>query len=153
MIYFYTKYFHSKSQIKRMKATEMSTVLTALGCPYKCRFCHSGRQRFLSYPVESVAQYIIELYNNYGVRNFHFLDDLFACSVKRLQRFRKIIEQSGLDITFGSQVSSKANRFNKNIAEELVKLGVGTVNFGIETASPKLLKFLNKQQTVEDYGK
>lgn len=148
--YFYTRHFHSKSQIERMKATETTTVVTALGCPYKCRFCHSGSDRYLPFPVENVAQYILELYNKYGVRNFHFLDDLFAGNVKRLQGFRKSLEESDSDIAFSSQVSGKANRFNKNIAEELVKLGVETVNFGIETASPRLLKFLNKRQTVED---
>jgi len=34
----YTKYFHSKSQIERMESTETATILTTIGCPYKCRF-------------------------------------------------------------------------------------------------------------------
>lgn len=147
---FYTKYFYSKSQIERMKSTEMATVLTSIGCPYKCSFCHSGSQRFFPYPIENIARHVLELYNQYGVRNFHFLDDLFAGNIKRLQEFQKIIEKSGSDIAFSSQVSGKADIFNEDIAQELIKLGVETVNFGIETASSRLLKFLNKKQTIED---
>ncbi|MBU0777707.1 B12-binding domain-containing radical SAM protein, partial [Patescibacteria group bacterium] len=146
----YTNYFHSKSQIERMKSTETANILTAIGCMNKCNFCHSGNQKFFPMNIENVAQCVIDLYNKYDVRNFHFLDDLFSYNLKRLQKFREIIKESGLDIKFSSQISGMANVFNKEIAEELVKLGVETVNFGIETASPKLLKFLNKKQSVED---
>ncbi|MCK5145251.1 B12-binding domain-containing radical SAM protein [bacterium] len=146
----YTEYFYSKSQIERMKATETATVLTALGCPYNCRFCHSGKQKFISHPVENIVQCVLKLYNNYGVRNFHFLDDLFACNLNRLKKFRKIMEESNSKAAFSSQVSAKADCFTANIAQELIRMGVETVNFGIETASPKLLEFLNKRQTVDD---
>lgn len=146
----YNKHFFSKSQVKRMKATETASVLTAIGCPHKCTFCHSGSENFLAYPVESVMAHILELYYKYGVRSFHFLDDLFASNPKRLQRFRKAIEETDSDIAFSSQVTGRASSFNERIAAELVEMGVETINFGIETASPKLLKFLNKNQTIED---
>ncbi len=146
----YNRHFHSKSQIERMKATEMASVLTAMGCPHKCTFCHSGSKAFLSFPFDSLIEYVLELHHKYGVRSFHFLDDLFAGNSKKLERFRKTIEQSGESISFSSQVTGRASSFNANVAAELVKLGVESINFGIETASPKLLKFLNKMQTVED---
>lgn len=146
----YNRHFHSKSQIERMRATEMATVLTAMGCPYKCTFCHSGSKKFLFFPFDSLIEYVLELHDKYGVGSFHFVDDLFASDSKKLGRFRKTIEQSGKSIVFSSQVTGRASSFNTNVAAELVKLGVETINFGIETASPKLLKFLNKKQTVED---
>lgn len=146
----YNRHFHSKSQMERMKATEMASVLTAMGCPYKCTFCHSGSKKFLSFPFDSLLEYVLELHNKYGVRSFHFLDDLFASDSKKLERFRKTIEQSGKSIVFSSQVTGRASSFNTDVAAELVKLGVETINFGIETASSNLLKFLNKRQTVED---
>lgn len=148
----YTKYFYSSSQIERMKLTKTATILTSIGCPYNCSFCHSGSKDFFSLPIENVAKHIIELNNKYEVQNFHFLDDLFASNIKRLHKLREIIEQSDskLPINFSSQVSAKANNLSREIAEELVKLGVETVNIGIETASPKLIKFLNKKQTIED---
>ena len=146
----YSKYFYSKTQIKRMKSTETCSILSAIGCPFQCRFCHSGSDKFQVLPIEDVALQVLELYNKYGVRCYHFVDDLFACNMKRLQKFRHIIEQSCPDFSISSQVSGKPSTFTKAIAEELVKLGVETMNFGVETASPRLLKFLNKDQTVED---
>lgn len=146
----YNRHFHSKSQIERMKATELATVLSAMGCPYECTFCHSGSKSYLPFPFDSLVEQVMELHNKYGVQSFHFLDDLFASNSKKLERFRKTIEQSGKSIVFSSQVAGKANSFNTDVATELVKLGVETMNFGIETASPRLLKFMNKRQTVED---
>ena len=35
----YTQYFHSESQKKRMRSTQTSTILSAIGCPYDCTFC------------------------------------------------------------------------------------------------------------------
>lgn len=151
----YTKHFYSKSQINRMKNAETAAVITGIGCPYKCTFCHSGSQKYFPFNIEDVARHILDLYKNYGVRNFHFLDDLFVSNVNRIIQLRKIIEQyeqpgqSDSNIGFSSQVSGRANTFNNEIAIELKKLGVETVNFGIETTSYKLLEFLNKQQSPE----
>lgn len=146
----YHRFYYSSSQIERMKTTETTTVLTALGCPYRCRFCHSGSMAFHPFTIEDVVWHMVWLNDSYGVRNFHILDDLFASNIQRLRHFGEMVEQRSADIGISSQVSGRASTFNRDIADELVKLGVETMNFGIETASPRLLKFLNKQQTMED---
>ncbi len=142
----YTNFFYSNNQIERMKMTETATVITTIGCPYECIFCHSGNQDFFPFPIENVAKYVIELYSKYNVRNFHFLDDLFAYNIKRIRKFYSILKQHNSNILFSSQVSCRADRFDEEIAKEFIKIGVETVNFGIETASPRLLNFLNKKQ-------
>jgi len=146
----YTNFFYSKNQIERMKNTETATVLTTIGCPYECTFCHSGNQTFFPLPIKNVAKYIIELYENYGVRNFHFLDDLFAYNLKRLQEFNHIIKEHNTKILFSSQVSCRVDKFNEEIAKEFVSMGVETVNFGVETVSFRLLQFLNKKHAPNE---
>jgi radical SAM superfamily enzyme YgiQ (UPF0313 family) len=144
----YTNFFYSNSQIERMKKTETVTVLTAIGCPYSCTFCHSGSKKFFAFPIENVAKYVIDLHNNYGVKNFHFLDDLFSYKLERLKKFHELIKDS--NISFSSQVSCRVDTFNEDIAKEFVSMGVETVNFGVETTSFRLLNFLNKNYSVNE---
>ncbi len=146
----YCRFFYSQSQKKRMRGTETASLLSTHGCPYHCKFCHAGRDKYQVFPIEHVARSALNLYKDYGVRSFHFLDDLFATNVKRLRQFRRIVEETFPELSFSSQVSGRANSFTREIADELVLLGVETVNFGIETASTRLLELLNKKQTVED---
>lgn len=146
----YCRYFHSQSQVERMRRTETAAVLSTIGCPFHCTFCHSGSDSFQILPIESVAAYVVQLYRTYGVRCFHFVDDLFASNLKRLIKFRTIIVASIPDFSISSQVSGKPSTFTPEIAAELVSLGVETINFGVETASLRMLAFLRKQQTVDD---
>ena len=146
----YCRFFHSQAQVERMRRSGTAAVLSTIGCPFHCTFCHSGSDSFQMLPIESVAAYVLHLYREYGVRCFHFVDDLFAGNVKRLKKFRTIIESSFPDFSISSQVSGKPSTFTPEIAAELVKLGVETINFGVETASPHMLAFLQKKQTVDD---
>jgi len=146
----YCRFFHSSSQIERMRRTGTAAVLSTIGGPFHCTFCHSGSESFQVLPIESVAAYVIRLNKEHGVHCFHFVDDLFAGNLKRLRRFRAIIESTLPDFSISSQISGKPSTFTPDIAVELVKLGAETVNFGVETASPRMLTFLQKKQTVED---
>jgi radical SAM superfamily enzyme YgiQ (UPF0313 family) len=149
----YTRFFYSFSQKERMIKTRTTMLLSSQGCPYKCRFCASSRLQYLAYSPDEIVGMMSRLNSKYGVDNFQFFDDLFACSARRCRNIRvKVSEYFGTknNIKYGNFVMARAAGFNEAIAEELVKMGVGCVNFGIETVSPKLLSFLNKKQTRED---
>ena len=149
----YTELFQSSSQIERMKRTKSAMLLSSQGCPYKCRFCASGSLDYIGYKAGEIVSMMDQLHTRYDVHNFHFFDDLFAITERRCRRIRLAVLNhfgQGTQIRFGNFVQARTNTFNESIAEELVKMGVGCVNFGIETASNKLLIFLNKKQTQED---
>lgn len=149
----YAHLFHSTTQIERMERTRTAMLLSSQGCPYKCHFCASGALEYLSYGPEEIVGIMDQLYKRYGVHNFQFFDDLFATTVNRCRSIHQaVLNHFGEDanIRFGNFVQSRTPIFNEAIAEELVKMGVGCINFGIETASNKLSKFLNKKQTPED---
>jgi anaerobic magnesium-protoporphyrin IX monomethyl ester cyclase len=149
----YTRLFYSDSQIKRMEDTRSAMLLSSQGCPFKCRFCASGALDYLAYNPDEIVGMMDTLYTGYGVNNFQFFDDLFAHSAQRCSSIHQAVLAhfgSNSDIKYGNFVQARTNTFNESIAEELVKMGVTCVNFGIETASPKLLDFLNKKQTQEN---
>lgn len=148
----YTRLYYSDSQIKRMKHTRSAMLLSSQGCPFKCRFCASGALDYLAYSPKEIVQMIEVLYTNYGVNNFQFFDDLFAQSAARCRSVHQAVVMrygADTDIKYGNFVQARVSTFNEAIAEELIKMNIAYVNFGIETASPKLLKFLNKKQTQQ----
>lgn len=149
----YTRFFYSDSQIKRMVHTRSAMLLSSQGCPLKCRFCASGALEYIAYSPEEIVSMLDRLFTEYGVHNFQFFDDLFALSARRCRSIHQaVLNHFGEDanIGYGNFVQARTSTFNESIAEELVKMGVGCVNFGVETTSPKLLKFLDKRQKQED---
>jgi radical SAM superfamily enzyme YgiQ (UPF0313 family) len=148
----YTHLFYSDSQRERMEQTQSAMLLSSQGCPFRCRFCASGALEYIAYNPDEIAGMMDRIHTEYGVISFQFFDDLFAHSAHRCRSIHQaVLDRFGVGnkISYGNFVQARASTFNESIAEELVKMRIGCVNFGVETTSPKLLKFLNKKQTQD----
>ncbi len=144
----YTKRFFSESQKERIKKSKELDVFTSLGCPFSCHFC-ANNKGFMKLPIKAVVDEIVKARELFAIENISIKDDTFTYSKARIREFQKLIEENGITLNYPT-VSTRVNTFSDEIAEELVALGVESIYFGIETASPKLLKFLNKQATAEE---
>ena len=123
-------------------------MFSARGCPYRCVFC--ARQilwktgagfRFL--PLDQVVRDIEYLYKTYHISSIEFLDDTFAVSKQRARELLDKLKQKGLlrKIVF-SRIFVRANLIDKEFTLLLKELGVLAVFMGIESGSPRILKFL-----------
>ncbi len=77
----------------------IAPMATSRGCPYTCAFCGSpvnmgNRLRFRS--IESVLAEMEFLFEQYGVREFHFIDDMFNASKTEGNRILPEIGRQGL---------------------------------------------------------
>ena len=143
----YTKRIFSDSQKTKLKQSKRIDILSGLGCPFNCHFC-SGTKHYMEFPIEEVVNQLVVAKRTFGIKAVAVQDETFSYSLKRLRSFRRLLASHGIGFLF--DVQTRTNCFNKEIADELAALGVENVTFGVETVSPKLLKFINKRTTAED---
>lgn len=126
-------------------------VTAGRGCPYRCTYCYHvfGYQSRMR-SVENVLAEIEELKKRYGVKIIYFVDDLFMINKEWTNNFCDELLKRNLNILW--RCAGRVNLVGMGESELLKKMrkaGCIAIQYGIETASPKLLKLANKQVTVE----
>ncbi|MEK9183782.1 MAG: cobalamin-dependent protein, partial [Patescibacteria group bacterium] len=144
-----------------------STMIASRGCPYAikgCDYCYAmylGKLYRLRSPKE-VADEMQYLQQRFGVVYIHFLDDLLLVNYQwALEFFRELRKkrESGFDVIWGGScrtniVADDVLRARKegrpHILEQAYEVGMRQAGYGIESASPIILKNIDKSgQTVE----
>jgi len=127
-------------------------LMTSRGCPARCTFCANyvtGRiYRYRS------SQHIVEemrlLRRQYGINTFPFWDDAFTALRPRLRELCDAIEaESELDGITWSCITP-GNMIKPIDLERMREAGCVSVNFGIESGDPTILKAIQKGQHPND---
>ena len=128
-------------------------IASSRGCPYDCIFCSqrsiSGR-KFRYVPNDIVIDEIDLLIHKYQQTHINFVDDNFTANRQRIVPLceemikRRFHEKS----TFDCQ--TRADAVDDEILTLLRKAGFRLINFGLETASERLMVILNKRETVRE---
>ncbi len=129
-----------------------SFIASSRGCPYDCIFCSQrliSGQKFRYVPTAIVLDEIDLLVNKYKQTHINFLDDNFTANPKRVIELCEgiIKKQFHKKITFDCQ--TRADAVNDNMLDILKQAGFRLINFGLETASERLMVILNKRETVQ----
>ncbi len=121
-------------------------IITSRGCTYKCVFCASAaiwkKIRFFS--PEYVVNEIKTIVEKFGRQEILIYDDLFTANSKRVRRISELICQEGLDRSVRFECLSNVNHFSQETAQDLKKMNVHRISFGMESGSPKMLTYLKK---------
>jgi len=118
----------------------MITVLTSRGCPYKCSFCFKGivgrtyRQR----SPENIVAELRQIIDQYGVRNFYFMDDLFTINVKRLDAILDYFIAQEMNVRW--QCLARVDRVNPQLLAKMYRAGCRQIHFGIESGNEEILE-------------
>lgn len=118
-------------------------VHTARGCAYACVFCSAarfwGKVRYAS--VDYILEELEELVGK-GVRVIRFADDDFSSNVPRLEELAEKIQQKGIDKRVKFSCWCRANQVNPQMVRILRAMNVVSVKLGLESGSPRVLKYL-----------
>lgn len=128
----------------------MAILTTSRGCPYKCHYCSSESSKYRSFSVSRVIE-IMRHYVNQGVEYIEFWDETFNPNKRRLEEFADALLASGLQVPWGIR-GSVVLHVPEDTLRKLKRTGLRVMQFGVETAQPRLVKYLNKvidQPTIE----
>lgn len=129
--------------------------VSSLACPFNCFYCTNAGvygRKWNALPVEQVVEETIELTRRYNLDLLWMADDNFLVDLKRSLEIAEGLVRAGA--TFKWSVQATTNLTARLSVEELSLLrrsGLHQICQGIETASPTVMKLMNKDfQVLED---
>jgi anaerobic magnesium-protoporphyrin IX monomethyl ester cyclase len=123
-----------------------TTQLSARGCPYKCVFCHPSLvwRKIRLFSPEYVAEEVDYLVTRYGVQAVLMSDDLFVMDPARIERLIELLGRRGILGRIKFFCETRPNLVTEWTVKLLKELNVIEVALGIESASPRILKYLKR---------
>jgi len=143
-----SRYLIPPGYIRSHFLTRVMSILTSRGCPFKCTFCNSSsifHNRIRRRSIENVMAEINELIALYNIDGIYFHDETFTVNKKWLTELCD--ELKPLKLTWGCQ--TRVDLVNKDLLRIMKDAGCAQIDFGLETASDKMLKLLKKGITSE----
>jgi len=129
----------------RLLPVEFDTVLGSRGCPYKCKFCTFslnplGQKR--DYVARSPESVVNEIEASRG-KIVLFADDNFFVESDRVERICDLLIERGIDKRYFANTRLEVARY-PHMLEKAYRAGFRTLLLGIESASDRTLKQLDK---------
>ena len=144
------------------------SMIASRGCPYAvraCDYCYAaylGKQYRLRTPTEVVDEMVF-LKERYSLAYIHFLDDLmmtdYRWALELCDELRRRRRQTGFEVMWGGTcrtniIADDVLRARKegraHMLEQAHEVGMRQAGYGVESASPTILKSIDKSdQTVE----
>ncbi|HEX6806197.1 MAG TPA: radical SAM protein [Terriglobales bacterium] len=140
---------------ERICGRRWAMYVSSLACPFNCNYCTNAGvygRKWNALPVEQVVEETIELTKRYRLELLWMADDNFLVDLDRaLQIADGLVRRNS---TFKWSVQATTNLTARLSVEELTLLrrsGLHQICQGIETASPTVMKLMNKDfQVLED---
>ncbi len=132
-----------------------ASILTSRGCPYTCGYCNKSifGTKYRMHSVEYVIAEIEKLVRDYGIKEFHFIDDTFSLDRDRAIKICEELVRRKIRLKWATPNGINIATFNEELAGAMKKSGCYSVSFGIESGNQKTLDYINKNLKLEDIEK
>jgi len=122
--------------------------ISSRGCPFQCSFCYQPwGNKNRCHSVEFLKEAILFLKKKFHIDFISFQDDLFIVDRKRLFEFCEIRNRFFPDLYWSC--TGRANICDDELIKIIRNSGCTVVSYGFESASPKILKSMNKKITTD----
>lgn len=133
------------------KKFPIAPIILTRGCPYSCTFCAgkvvSGK-RLRKRSVKNVINEIQILYKDYGIREFHIVDDNFTLDISYAKDFLKQLIAQNLDISLATPNGIRMDCIDGELLALLKQSGLYLISLGIESGSDRILNLMKKNLSV-----
>ncbi len=132
-----------------------ATLNTSRGCPFRCKFCSGpviNEGRWRGFSAKRVIEKVENLYRNYDIRMIYFQDDYFPGPKKRFIEILEGMKKFNREVEWGT-LGIRADTLSKLTDEQwdlLYESGCHSLEIGIESGNERVVKFINKGETLEE---
>jgi anaerobic magnesium-protoporphyrin IX monomethyl ester cyclase len=116
------------------------------GCPGRCVFCLYHKWKYRTRTVDSVVEEIKRNIDMYGYKRFHLDDPHLLKRTSFIDELCSRIEKEKLDIEWYAETRAD---IDPGILTTMRKAGLVSIDLGLESASPKVLKAIKKEIRTE----
>ena len=128
------------------KLTPNMSVFFGRGCPFSCKFCSRSYQNVRYKTPEKVITELKYLKNKFGVKAFHFYDELVVFRKKTVLELCEKIKP--LNVYWDCQ--GRVNTVDEDLMRIMKEHNCFSIGFGFESGSTKMLQAMGKAVTRED---
>jgi radical SAM superfamily enzyme YgiQ (UPF0313 family) len=125
------------------------TINSTRGCPFSCMFCGVANTKFRGIDADRLVNYIGGLVDSYGAEGIYFREDNFTVQPKRVEKFCDLLISENLNINWACE--SRVNNLSPKLIEKMAKSGCVGLYIGTESGSERMLKYMRKGETKEDF--
>ena len=124
------------------------------GCPFECTFCsvtHFYNRRYLQYDTQRLISDLTLIIEKYHPERISLWDDNFFVDLNRVNEFTDWYIKTKQQFSWNSfsRCSTFANK-NPVLMDKLQKTNCREINFGAESGSPRMLKYIKKHMKIKD---
>tara|TARA_B100000686_G_scaffold353740_1_gene460597 strand:+ start:4299 stop:5786 length:1488 start_codon:yes stop_codon:yes gene_type:complete len=138
------------------KKFPIAPIITTRGCPYSCTFCSAPNlsgKKLRHHSLNYILRNIRLLYYDFGVREFHIVDDNFTQDIDYAKEIVKGIIDLNLNISLAMPNGIRMDYLDDELLELLKRAGLYVVSVAVESGNNKILKNMLKGTTVEKIRK
>lgn len=134
------------------KRFPIAPIMLTRGCPYNCTFCAAGvisGKKLRKRSIGAVIDEIKLLYDEYGIREFHIVDDNFTLDKEYAKKFLNELERLNLDISWSVPNGIRMENLDAEFLGQMKRTGLYLVSLGIESGSDRVLRLMKKNLNVD----
>jgi len=119
-----------------------ASVLTAYGCPFRCRFCNSG---YLGFRLRDMGDISRELdhVRGLGIRQLFVKDMSFGAPADHAREFCGLLSRPGISMSWNCY--ARLDSLEVPLLESMRRAGCHLVQMGLETANPDVGRSMGKE--------
>ena len=141
--------FDLKEYNKPIDGTNIRSVgvLSARGCPNVCVYCANARSVLRLRSPKNFVDEVEFLNKEYDYKGFDFWDDTLTMVNSHVRAICEDILKRNLDIVWYAR--ARTNTINEDLLRLMRKAGCIRISYGVESGSPRILKIIKKNITIE----
>lgn len=129
---------------------EFATMFSSRACPWRCTYCHNSYGKtFRERSAENVLEEMSLLVNDYGVKEFVFMDDIFNFRPERAKKVARGIIDAGWKIKLTFPNGFRGDILDEELVDLLEQAGMYRCMVAVESAVPRIQKVMKKNLKID----